>query len=37
VVLREYGFNLDNVVRKAHEALQVSKTRVKPGVKILKG
>jgi transketolase len=36
VVLREYGFNLDNVVRKVHEALQTSKTRVKPGVKELK-
>jgi transketolase len=36
VVLREYGFNLDNVVRKAHEVLQAAKTRVKPSVKELK-
>lgn len=36
VVLREYGFNLDNVVRKVHEALQASKTRLKPVVKELK-
>jgi transketolase len=36
VVLREYGFNLDNVVRKVHEALQAFKTRVKPSVKELK-
>ncbi len=36
VVLREYGFNLDNVVRKAHEIIQNSKTRVKPPVKELK-
>ncbi len=28
-VMREYGFNLDNVVGKAHEILQVVKTRVK--------
>jgi len=25
VVLREYGFNLDNVVRKVHEALQAAR------------
>ncbi len=36
VVLREYGFNLDNVVRKAHEIIQNNKTRVKPPVKELK-
>jgi len=36
VVLREYGFNLDNVVRKVHEALQAAKTRVKSPVKELK-
>ena len=36
VVLREYGFNLDNVVRKVHEALKASKTRVKRVVKELK-
>ena len=36
VVMREYGFNLDNVVRKVHEILQNSKTRMKPGVKELK-
>jgi transketolase len=36
VVLREYGFNVDNVVHKVHEILQNSKTRVKPGVKEVK-
>lgn len=33
VVLGEYGFNLDNVVRKVHEALQAARTRLKPAIK----
>lgn len=33
VVLAEYGFNLDNVVQKVHEALQAGMTRLKPAIK----